>query len=74
MKEINDQIRAYIKRLRVSHNLTQAQLADKILVHRKTYSDYETGKTAVPLNTFIKILKVFNIELQIKEGIYDNYT
>ena len=74
MQNINDQIRAYIKHLRIAHNLTQTQLADKILVHRKTYSNYETGHTEIPLNIFIRILTVYGIELQIKEGINDKHT
>ena len=45
-----------LKELRLSHNLTQEQLAELIEVSPKTYRNYESGKTKPRIVTFKKIV------------------
>ena len=45
-----------LKELRLSHNLTEQQLADQIGISLKTYKSYEAGKTVPRIDIFRKIV------------------
>ena len=45
-----------LKELRLSHNLSEEELADQIGISIKTYRNYESGKTKPRINTFKKIV------------------
>lgn len=59
-----------IKSQRTIKNLTQSQLADKLLVSNKTVSNWETGKTLPDIDSLIRIVHYFDLSLDsvIKEG------
>lgn len=48
-----------LKKLRVTHNLTQQQIADSIGVHVTTYSHYESGNRFPKKEILDKILSVY---------------
>jgi len=50
-----------LKQLRQQCELTQKQIADTLSIDRSTYSYYETGKTSPPLDTLVRLAKMFNI-------------
>lgn len=52
-----------IKRLRVSKNLSQQQLADMLNVNRSTIARWETDSCVPTLDTVSKIVDFFNIDL-----------
>ena len=52
-----------IKALRLQHNLTQSQLAEKIGADQPLLARWENGKKIPSLPTLIKIAKNFNISL-----------
>jgi len=57
-----------IRKLRKEKKLTQEQLAKKVGITRQTLSKLENGDIhKVSLQVFIKILDVFDYELEISE-------
>ena len=52
-----------IKELRISNNLTQDQLAEKLFVTRQTVSNYENGKSRPDVDTLEKIASVLGCQL-----------
>ena len=51
-----------LKTLRVSQNMTQEQLAERLGVVRKTVSDYENGKRyPKSQDTVTKLCRIFNV-------------
>ena len=57
-----------IKIQRAIHNLTQADLADKIEVSRQTINTIESGKYVPSTVLALKMAKVFNVPV---EEIFD---
>lgn len=60
-----------IKQLRISANLSQAELSEKIGMTEKNLSNIERGLQMPALNSFLKLLNVLNISLA-EFGIEDN--
>lgn len=60
-----------IRALREDHDLTQAHVAALLNVGQKTYSDYELGKTRIPLDSIIKLAKLYNVSMDYICGTSD---
>lgn len=52
-----------IKNLREEHNRTQLEVADYIGVTKHAYSNYENGKTKIPLKALIKLADYYNVSV-----------
>lgn len=52
-----------IRALREDRDLTQAFVAGMLHVGQKTYSDYELGKTRIPLDSVIVLAKYYNVSM-----------
>ena len=52
-----------IKKLRVSKNMSQYDLGNKLFVSDKTISSWETNRTLPTIDLIIKICDVFNVSL-----------
>lgn len=52
-----------LKEKRAEYQLTQEMLAEKILVSKKTISNWETGKTMPDINSLIRLAKLFDLSL-----------
>lgn len=52
-----------IRSLREDRDLTQAQIAALLCVGQKTYSDYELGKTRIPLDSVLILAKFYNVSM-----------
>ena len=52
-----------LKKLRLEHNLTQKELANKINITQSNYSKYEKGILKLDAETLIKIADIFNVSL-----------
>ena len=50
-----------LKELRLSHNLTQQQLAKLIEIHPTTYRNYESGKTVPRVSVIRKLAITLNV-------------
>lgn len=49
-----------LRKYREKMELTQKQLAEVLNIDRSTYSYYETGKSVPPIETLIKLARIFN--------------
>ena len=50
-----------LKQLREDNNLSQSEIANFLNIKQNTYSQYETGKRQLPIDTLIKIAKYYNV-------------
>jgi len=60
-----------IRALREDHNLTQLHVANLLHVGQKTYSDYELGKTRIPLDSMIVLAKYYGVSMDYICGLID---
>jgi len=60
-----------IRALREDRDLTQTQIAQLLKVGQKTYSDYELGKTRIPVDSLIALAKLYNVSMDYICGISD---
>ena len=51
-----------IRDLRISRNLTQEELADKLFVTRQTVSNYETGKSRPDVDMILRIAEILDTD------------
>lgn len=58
-----------IRNLREDHDYTQAYVASKLNVGQRTYADYELGKTRIPLDSMIKLAKLYNVSMDYICGL-----
>lgn len=67
----------YIDRLRAlreDRDMTQTQVAALLNVGQKTYSDYELGKTRIPLDSMLILAKFYNVSMDYLCGASDVMT
>ena len=65
--EYIDRIRA----LREDKDLTQTDVANLLNIGQKTYSDYELGKTRIPLDSMLVLAKYYNVSMDYLSGASD---
>ena len=63
----NERIRA----LREDNDLKRYQIAELLHIGQKTYSDYELGKTRIPLDSVIILAEYYNVDMNYICGISD---
>lgn len=54
---------ARIRALREDHDYTQAYIASLLNIGQRTYSDYESGKTRIPLESMVKLAEFYNVDM-----------
>lgn len=60
-----------IRALREDNDMTQMQIAGLLKVGQKTYSDYELGKTRIPVDSLIVLAKLYNVSMDYICGVSD---
>ena len=60
-----------LKKLRVSKNLTQKQMAEILGIVDRQYQRYEAGQVDPPLSNVIKLADLFNVSLDYLVGRSD---
>lgn len=60
-----------LRDLREDNDLTQTQLAEKLNMHKTTYTNYEQGKRDLPLAVAVKIARFYNVSLDYLAGLTD---
>ena len=60
-----------IRALREDSDMTQTQIAQMLKVGQKTYSDYELGKTRIPVDSLILLAKFYDVSMDYISGISD---
>ena len=58
-----------ISNLREDHDLTQAAVAKLLNIGQKTDSDYELGKTRIPLDSIILLAQYYNVDMNYICGV-----
>jgi transcriptional regulator with XRE-family HTH domain len=53
-----------IARIRKELNLTQADLANGLKLQQQVIASYEIGRRRIPLQTYIELVKLLNIEFE----------
>lgn len=48
-----------LRDMREDHDLTQQAVADTIFIRQSTYSQYETGRRAVPVEVVIRLAEFY---------------
>ena len=61
-----------IRDLREDHDYTQVALAEYLHISQPTYSYYETGERAVPLEVLIRLARFYNVSIDYLLGETDN--
>lgn len=57
-----------LRELRKEHSLTQKQVADLLYISQHAYSDYEVGRTQIPLENLLFLAKYYDISLDFITG------
>ena len=60
-----------IRNLREDHDYTQTYVASVLNVGQRTYADYELGKTRIPLDSMIKLAKLYNVDMNYSCDLTD---
>ena len=58
-----------IRMLREDNDKTQTQIAELLQIGQKTYSDYELGKTRIPVDSLIVLAKLYNVSMDYICGL-----
>lgn len=48
--------------------MTQTNVANLLNIGQKTYSDYELGKTRIPLDSMLVLAKYYNVSMDYLSG------
>ena len=62
-----------IRALREDRDITQAKIAELLQVGQKTYSDYELGKTRIPVDSLIILAKLYDVSMDYICGVSDTH-
>lgn len=57
-----------IRELREDNSITQQTIADLLHIGQRTYSDYESGKTRIPLDSILVLAKFYNVSVDYITG------
>lgn len=60
-----------IRALREDNDKTQTEIAAMLKVGQKTYSDYELGKTRIPVDSLILLAKLYDVGMDYICGTSD---
>ena len=58
-----------IRELREDRDFTQTEIAQVIKVVQRTYSDYEIGKSRIPIDRLIVLARFYNVSMDYICGI-----
>ncbi len=60
-----------IREIRQAHSLTQQKVADLLHVGQRTYADYESGKTRIPVDSLLILARFYNVSMDYITGASD---
>lgn len=60
-----------IREIREDHSLTQQKIAKLLNVGQRTYSDYESGKTRIPVDSLLILAHYYNVSMDYITGASD---
>ena len=63
-----------IREIREDHSLTQQKIADLLHIGQRTYADYESGKTRIPVDSLLVLARYYNVSvdyhLNLSESVF----
>ena len=57
-----------IREIREDTSLSQQKVADLLHIGQRTYSDYESGKTRIPVDNLLILAKFYNVSMDYITG------
>ena len=57
-----------IRELREDKSLTQQRIADLLHIGQRTYADYESGKTRIPVDSLLILARFYNVSMDYIAG------
>lgn len=60
-----------IREIRENNGLTQQKIADLLHIGQRTYADYESGKTRIPIDNIMILAKFYDVSLDYITGASD---
>ena len=57
-----------IREIREDNSLTQQKIADRLHIGQRTYADYESGKTRIPVDSLLILAKFYNVSMDYITG------
>ena len=57
-----------IRELREAQSLTQQRIADLLHIGQRTYADYESGKTRIPVDSLLILARFYNVSMDYIAG------
>lgn len=57
-----------IREIREDNSLTQQKIADLLHIGQRTYADYESGKTRIPVDNLLILAKFYNVSMDYITG------
>lgn len=58
-----------IREIREEHSYTQQQIANLLNIGQRTYCDYESGKTRIPVDSIIILARHYNVSMDYITGV-----
>ena len=63
-----------IREIREDNFLTQQKIADLLHIGQRPYSDYESGKTRIPIDNLLILARFYNVSMDYISGASDVMT
>ena len=60
-----------IREIREDNHLTQQKVADLLHIGQRTYADYESGKTRIPIDNIMILARHYNVSMDYITGASD---
>ena len=57
-----------IREIREDHSITQQKIADLLHIGQRTYADYESGKTRIPVDSLMILAKFYDVSMDYITG------
>lgn len=57
-----------IREIREDSSITQQTIADLLHIGQRTYADYESGKTRIPVERLLVLAQFYNVSLDYLTG------
>lgn len=63
-----------IREIREDRSLTQQKVADLLHIGQRTYADYESGKTRIPVDSLLILARYYNVSMDYITGASNTQT
>ena len=57
-----------IREIREDNSLTQQKIADLLHIGQRTYADYESGKTRIPIDNLLILAQFYDVSMDYITG------